>query len=435
MINNKNFNMIIITFLNFFLQSLFAIEKNCQNELNTLIKLKGEIDGPQYNEVDLDVKNTIIKFELSLSGSKVGECSGTLVLPKVILTAAHCVKDGLYLQRFKIGSNLNPKPLASVSQKIIHPNYNNNNSDHDLAIIVLENSLLINSFPQIHPGYKLNDYRNVENYFLGFGDDRWEYRNGRYESFNEDKLDIGKVANSELNIDGNRISFQSKRTHSINNDLTEEVNYHNQSGLLTGDSGGPIISKLEKKEIIFGVNASINLKYKAQIEFMGVTYDVNNRPDRWGDLTLDNSDTSIRSTIMSALPSTYSDIDLSQVKRVQVVNKTNNLVNIYSKSNISFLKENVCIQNEAHKYQDRLCGNSNKINTGNNQTEDFNSQEINSISSCIIKNSFQTTSNVTIISGSTITNIVNEGNGKYSFSYDGKKYFTYSSNLKNNSCI
>ncbi|KAH9164201.1 hypothetical protein AeNC1_018697, partial [Aphanomyces euteiches] len=63
-------------------------------------------------------------------------CSGSLIGPKVILTAAHCAVVGShYLSGSSDGE------LVKVTKEIKHPKYNDTTMANDVAILLLERSI------------------------------------------------------------------------------------------------------------------------------------------------------------------------------------------------------------------------------------------------------------------------------------------------------
>ena len=83
---------------------------------------------------------------LQESGSFI--CGGTILSTTKILTAAHCAVDGSASQfRFRVGSlkYASGGTLASVSKVAVHPKYNANTVDYDVAVMTLSSPLTFSS--------------------------------------------------------------------------------------------------------------------------------------------------------------------------------------------------------------------------------------------------------------------------------------------------
>ena len=83
---------------------------------------------------------------LQESGSFI--CGGTILSTTKILTAAHCAVDGSASQfRFRVGSlNYNSGgTLASVSKVAVHPKYDADTVDYDVAVMTLSTPLTLSS--------------------------------------------------------------------------------------------------------------------------------------------------------------------------------------------------------------------------------------------------------------------------------------------------
>ena len=102
--------------------------------------------GPAGALVGADVADrTVQRFTVMVAGTK-GRCSGVVLAPDIVLTAAHCVKRG---ERVQVGGNpgggyqtLPPSLLSPVAEIVQHPLYASKDSGSpDLAILKLAKPL------------------------------------------------------------------------------------------------------------------------------------------------------------------------------------------------------------------------------------------------------------------------------------------------------
>ena len=98
--------------------------------------------GPASALVGADVADrTVQRFTVFVAGAR-GRCSGVVLAPDIVLTAAHCVKRG---ERFHVGGNLGggyQTLLGPVAKIVQHPLYTPGDSGSpDLAILRLEKPL------------------------------------------------------------------------------------------------------------------------------------------------------------------------------------------------------------------------------------------------------------------------------------------------------
>ena len=102
--------------------------------------------GPASALVGADVADrTVQRFTVIVAGAK-GRCSGVVLAPDIVLTAAHCVKPG---ERLQVGGNLGggyqtlpPSLLSPVAEIVQHPLYASKDSGSpDLAILKLAKPL------------------------------------------------------------------------------------------------------------------------------------------------------------------------------------------------------------------------------------------------------------------------------------------------------
>jgi hypothetical protein len=101
----------------------------------------GELDGEGHPNVGLMIAD--------IDGEPVWRCSGTLIAPRVFLTAGHCVGDGATSARVWFGSDLTENeeyPYGGETSiegtPIPHPLYLWGGSDpHDVGVVILEEEI------------------------------------------------------------------------------------------------------------------------------------------------------------------------------------------------------------------------------------------------------------------------------------------------------
>lgn len=183
-----------------------------------------------------------------------GFCGGTIISPYHVLTAAHCLKTKKQLGRdlnntdftVKLGYNSQPHDPRGRAYKVsrfrIHPEFNDQDPKlhHDIAMITLENRIIIDDFvnPVCLP--KAEDFieNNQRLTLSGFGlfynplSGRWEKPTFLQMTNDIKKLPMEDCNSGETDFQGYFCAGDGKTFEMNSNQFTADS--------CQGDSGGPL---------------------------------------------------------------------------------------------------------------------------------------------------------------------------------------------------
>ncbi len=184
-----------------------------------------------------DTKDPAVVLLISRGGRTM--CSGTVLSPHVVLSAAHCVDPSAGMpSTVFIGDDNNDRTQASdrslfrkVSAAHAHPKYNNNTPEaaYDIAVIVVAEPILVTPIAMNRQPID-NSFVGKQIRLVGFGTSRGNDSRG-------DTLGTKRQTSTKISdFDITSLTFM---------DVTHEI--------CDGDSGGPALIDLGKGEVIVGV--------------------------------------------------------------------------------------------------------------------------------------------------------------------------------------
>ena len=175
---------------------------------------------------------------------RTGMCSGTLIDPVIVLTAAHCVYGYNNFQIEVGGDQLETGSRVGVVASWYHPRFDRRRLRNDIALLHLDSPVNIGQLAVLDPSIQINN--NTRMTIAGWGDDQ----NGETTEFLNTLEVVQQTADAKKEFGS---AFQPKLMIAAGYYFEDEDIY---GGGCNGDSGGPLfVNRADGVRVVVGVTS------------------------------------------------------------------------------------------------------------------------------------------------------------------------------------
>lgn len=201
------------------------------------------VQEPIINGTNDEGDPSIVALYGKLKGKEGGAlCTGTVISPTVVLTAAHCVDpaamQGEEIESFTVITDWNltdgvaEESKLAVKETHFDPQFDINNilNGHDVAVVILAQPTTLTPIPW--NSKPLDTTSRLPIRLVGYGLD---------DGFNQTGAGVKRQAKS--------------KSTKIDNLFVKHGQFFIGSRICNGDSGGPVLAKINGQETVIGVNS------------------------------------------------------------------------------------------------------------------------------------------------------------------------------------
>jgi MYXO-CTERM domain-containing protein len=223
----------------------------------------------------------------AIDGGYGGMCTGTLVAPDIVLTAAHCAEGAGDRDSFILAADIENaylSDLRSVDEAMVHPGYDGDAyHTHDIALLRLSQEQDDLDFIPVYTGDMDESWHGTWFHFVGYGSNTY-YGGPGSGLKRETDVEVYEVYSHEV------------------------ATYTEGTNTCSGDSGGPAFVDIDGRWYVAAVvsagfaleqgqdscsGGGWNMRTDAEIGFLDDHYDPYQEPEHWyqpGESTADDDD-------------------------------------------------------------------------------------------------------------------------------------------------